>query len=125
MDPIYLHAHNGSALRGMLYRAALALTQGHARAPDLDFIPDPALQRLLATLDESDPRGQDVPRPYVVDPPDHLPDTVRSTACRPTAKPETTLLRRADAIRPLLRWGEWTRVGNHAVKGNGLFRPRG
>jgi hypothetical protein len=28
----------------------------------------------LATLDESDPRGQDVPRPYVVDPPDHLPD---------------------------------------------------
>jgi hypothetical protein len=90
IDPIYLHAHNGSALRGMVYRAALALTQGHARAADLDFIPDPALQRLLATLDESDPRGQDVPRPYVVDPPDHLPDTVRSTACRPTAKPETT-----------------------------------
>jgi len=74
VDPIYLHAHNGSALRGMLYRAALALTQGHARAADLDFIPDPALQRLLATLDESDPRGQDVPRPYVVDPPAHLPD---------------------------------------------------
>jgi len=74
IDPIHLHAHNGSALRGMVYRAALALTQGHARAPDLDFIPDPALQRLLATLDESDPRGQDVPRPYVVDPPDHLPD---------------------------------------------------
>ena len=74
VDPIYLHAHNGSALRGMLYRAALALTQGRPRAPDLDFIPDPALQRLLATLDEADPRGQDVPRPYVVDPPDHLPD---------------------------------------------------
>jgi len=48
LDPIHLHAHNGSALRGMLYRAALALTQGCPRAADLDFIPDPAVR----------PRGQ-------------------------------------------------------------------
>jgi hypothetical protein len=74
IDPIHLHAHNGSALRGMLYRAALAITQGHVHLSDLDFIPDPVLRRLLATLDEADPRGQDAPRPYVIDPPDHLPD---------------------------------------------------
>ena len=63
IDPIHLHAHNGSALRGMVYRAALALTQGHARPPDHDLIPEPALQRLMATQDETDTRAQEVPRP--------------------------------------------------------------
>lgn len=72
-EPIYLHAHNGSALRGMLYRAVIALAGGDARAPDLRFVPDPLVQRLLAALDEENPRGQDLPRPYVIEPP-HLPD---------------------------------------------------
>ena len=71
-EPIYLHAHNGSALRGMLYRAVVALAGGDARAPDLRFVPDPLVHRLLAALDEENPRGQDLPRPYVIEPP-HLP----------------------------------------------------
>ncbi|GIV84804.1 MAG: hypothetical protein KatS3mg052_1811 [Candidatus Roseilinea sp.] len=72
VEPIYLHAHNGSALRGMLYRAVVELAGGEARAPDLCFVPDPLIRRLLATLDEENPRGQDPPRPYVIEPP-HLP----------------------------------------------------
>lgn len=69
MEPMGLHAHNGSALRGMLYRAVMELSTGERRAPDLRFIPDPAIHRLLATLDEDSPRGRDVPRPYVIIPP--------------------------------------------------------
>ncbi|MFN4294834.1 MAG: CRISPR system precrRNA processing endoribonuclease RAMP protein Cas6 [Thermoflexales bacterium] len=72
-EPIYLHAHNGSALRGMLYRAVVALAGGDARAPDLRFVPDPLVRRLLAALDEENPRGQDPPRPYVIEPPDLPP----------------------------------------------------
>ena len=73
LDPLGLHAHNGSALRGMLYRAVAELVTGDRpggrRMPDLRFVPDPAIQRLLATLDEDNPRGKDVPRPYVIEPP--------------------------------------------------------
>jgi hypothetical protein len=69
IEPLHLHAHNGSALRGMLYRAVAELATGDRRAPDLRFVPDPAIQRLLATLDEDNPRGKDVPRPYVIEPP--------------------------------------------------------
>lgn len=68
-EPMSLHAHNGSALRGMLYRAVAELATGDRRAPDLRFVPDPAIHRLLATLDEDSPRGKDVPRPYVIEPP--------------------------------------------------------
>lgn len=73
-EPIYLHAHNGSALRGMLYRAVVELAGGDARAPDLRFVSDPLVHRLLAALDEENPRGQDLPRPYVIEPPDLPPD---------------------------------------------------
>lgn len=73
VDPLHLHAHNGSALRGMLYRAVAELATGDHHNPDLRFVPDPAIQRLLATLDEANPRGKDVPRPYVIDPPPELP----------------------------------------------------
>lgn len=68
VEPIYLHAHNGSALRGMFYRAVVELAGGDARAPDLHFVSDPAIRRLLAALEEDNPRGQDVPRPYVIRP---------------------------------------------------------
>ncbi|HRA01061.1 MAG TPA: CRISPR system precrRNA processing endoribonuclease RAMP protein Cas6 [Thermoflexales bacterium] len=73
-EPMSLHAHNGSSLRGMLYRAVAELATGDRRAPDLRFVPDPAIHRLLATLDENSPRGKDVPRPYVIIPP--LPRTL-------------------------------------------------
>lgn len=73
LDPLYLHAHNGSALRGMLYRAVAELTTGSHRPFDLPRTLDPVIQRLLATLDEDNPRGKDVPRPYVIEPPPHLP----------------------------------------------------
>jgi len=69
LDPLRLHAYNGSALRGMLYRSVAELATGEGRSIDLRFVSDPAIRRLLATLDESNPRGQDVPRPYVIDPP--------------------------------------------------------
>lgn len=69
VEPIHLHAHNGSALRGMLYRAVVELADGDHRTPDLRFVSDPAIRRLLAELDEDNPRGQDVPRPYVIEPP--------------------------------------------------------
>lgn len=77
LDPLYLHAHNGSALRGMLYRAVAELATGDRRPFDLHFAPDPVIQRLLATLDEDNPRGKDVPRPYAIEPPFHLPDQDR------------------------------------------------
>jgi hypothetical protein len=75
LDPLHLHAHNGSALRGMLYRAVAELATGDRRAPDLSFVPDQAIQRLLATLDEDNPRGKDVPRPYVIEPPSAPPNS--------------------------------------------------
>ncbi|MCS7055906.1 MAG: CRISPR system precrRNA processing endoribonuclease RAMP protein Cas6, partial [Thermoflexales bacterium] len=74
-EPIHLHAHNGSAVRGMLYRAVLELADGDRRAPDLRFISDPAIRRLLALLDEDNLRGRDVPRPYVIEPPILPPST--------------------------------------------------
>ncbi|MBX7215091.1 MAG: CRISPR system precrRNA processing endoribonuclease RAMP protein Cas6 [Thermoflexales bacterium] len=70
VEPMLLHRHNGSALRGMLYRAVVELATGEAPEGELAFRPDdPVLQRLLATLDEAGPRGQDAPRPYVIEPP--------------------------------------------------------
>ncbi|MCX7937878.1 MAG: CRISPR system precrRNA processing endoribonuclease RAMP protein Cas6 [Thermoflexales bacterium] len=76
-EPIYLHAFNGSALRGMLYRAAMRLANEpqHRDAPA--FSNEPMLQRLLHTLDEHNLRGQDIPRPYVIDPPPPLPEDQR------------------------------------------------
>lgn len=75
LDPLYLHAHNGSALRGMLYRAVAELTTGSQRCfdPHVHLAFDPVIQRLLAMLDKDNPRGRDVPRPYVIEPPPHLP----------------------------------------------------
>lgn len=72
-EPIVLHAYNGSALRGMLYRAMLALVNPETRAPDLRFVPDPLIRRLMAEMDEDNARGQDLPRPYVIEPPPALP----------------------------------------------------
>lgn len=73
IEPLHLHIFNGSALRGMLYRAALDLTGAPARQPEpLAFAGDPLLARLLHTLDERNLRGQDLPRPYVIDPPPAL-----------------------------------------------------
>ncbi len=71
VDPILLHAYNGSALRGMLYRAVVELATGEALPVGaLEFRPsDPVLQMLLATLSEDNPRGRDIPRPYVIEPP--------------------------------------------------------
>ncbi|MEO6063331.1 MAG: CRISPR system precrRNA processing endoribonuclease RAMP protein Cas6 [Thermoflexales bacterium] len=71
LEPILLHAHNGSALRGMLYRAVVELATGETLpAGQLEFRPDdPVLQMLLATLSEDNPRGRDIPRPYVIEPP--------------------------------------------------------
>lgn len=69
-EPMWLHAHNGSALRGMLYRALIALSEGRRLSGNLQIAPqDPVLRRLLATLDEQSDRGQDVQRPYVIVPP--------------------------------------------------------
>jgi CRISPR-associated endoribonuclease Cas6 len=83
-DPLRLHAHNGSALRGMLYNAVRTLTDDPARNPALQFAPEqPLHQRLLATLDDADPRGRDTPRPYVIDPPE-------MTGCERTLRPGDT-----------------------------------
>ncbi|MCS6774430.1 MAG: CRISPR system precrRNA processing endoribonuclease RAMP protein Cas6 [Thermoflexales bacterium] len=77
-EPIHLHIFNGSALRGMIYRAALDLAGVPARQPEpLAFAGDPLLARLLQTLDERNLRGQDLPRPYVIDPPPALDEDQR------------------------------------------------
>jgi hypothetical protein len=70
-DPITLHAHNGSALRGMLFRALVHLTENPPRDAHsrLQFTPsDPMVRYLLATLNEESPRGQNPPRPLTVEP---------------------------------------------------------
>lgn len=77
-EPLYLHAYNGSALRGMVYRAAMQLAGEPPGCKGLDFAGDPLLARLLHTLDERNLRGQDVPRPYVIDPPPALDAHQRS-----------------------------------------------
>ena len=82
VEPLWLHAHNGSALRGMLYGTLRLMSAGGpaAMTPSaLQFRPhDPVLERLLATLDEDSDRGQDVARPYVIVPP-ILTETQRET----------------------------------------------
>lgn len=70
-DPITLHKHSGSALRGMLFRALVHLTQDppRDRRSQLQFAPaDPMVRYLLATLDEGNPRGQNSPRPLTIEP---------------------------------------------------------
>lgn len=70
-DPIVLHAHSGSALRGMLFRALVHLTENPPRDAQrrLQFTPsDPMVRYLLATLDEGSPRGQNSPRPLTIEP---------------------------------------------------------
>jgi hypothetical protein len=66
-----LHAYMGSALRGMFYRAMLALS-GPVRdltTGELQFLPNDPVQYLLASLDEDNERGRDIPRPYTIEPP--------------------------------------------------------
>jgi len=70
-ETILLGQHAGSSLRGMLYRALLALT-GPVRRDDgdqLEFLPNEPVRYLMATLDEDSPRGRDVPRPYAIEAP--------------------------------------------------------
>lgn len=69
VDPLWLHAHSGSALRGMVYRAVAELAGSPTDASELRFTNDVVLQRLLSTLNEDNSRGMDVPRPYVIEPP--------------------------------------------------------
>lgn len=70
-DPIVLGAHAGSALRGMLYRALMALAGpvGHAGSQQLEFLPNDPVRFLMTTLDDDSARGRDVPRPYTIEPP--------------------------------------------------------
>jgi hypothetical protein len=70
-EPMLLHAYMGSALRGMFYRAMLALS-GLVRDPatgELQFLPNDPVQYLLSSLDEENERGRDIPRPYTIEPP--------------------------------------------------------
>lgn len=74
-ESIALGRHAGSSLRGMLYRALLALT-GPVRRDDsdrLEFLPNEPVRYLMATLDEDSPRGRDVPRPYAIEAPRFAP----------------------------------------------------
>lgn len=70
-DTLALGAHAGSALRGMLYRALMALAGPvrQAGAHHLEFLPNDPVRFLMATLDDDSARGQDVPRPYTIEPP--------------------------------------------------------
>ena len=70
-DALVLGAHAGSALRGMLYRALMDLAGpvGHAGSQHLEFLPNDPVRFLMATLDDDSARGQDVPRPYTIEPP--------------------------------------------------------
>ncbi len=59
-DPLLLHAYTGSALRGMFYRAMMALS-GPARdqqTGELRFLPNDPVRYLLSSLDEDNARGQ-------------------------------------------------------------------
>ncbi len=70
-DRLVLAAHTGSALRGMLYRALMDLAGPvrHAGSQQLEFLPNDPVRFLMATLDDNSARGQDVPRPYSIEPP--------------------------------------------------------
>jgi hypothetical protein len=66
----------GSALRGMFYRAMLALS-GSARdraTGELQFLPNDPVRYLLSSLDDENERGRDIPRPYTIEPPEQSPN---------------------------------------------------
>jgi hypothetical protein len=73
-EPIRLGQHTGSALRGMFYRALMALTGpvqaigGAQGAGQMQFLPNEPVRYLLASLDEENARGKDIPRPYTLEP---------------------------------------------------------
>lgn len=70
-DTLVLGAHAGSALRGMLYRALMDLAGPvrYAASQRIEFLPNDPVRFLMATLDDDSARGQDVPRPYTIEPP--------------------------------------------------------
>lgn len=71
-SPIHLRGHKGSAIRGAFFHA---LRGGFCTFPSSKSCRECSLWAtcpvcfLVASLDESSERGQDVPRPYVVRPP--------------------------------------------------------
>jgi CRISPR-associated endoribonuclease Cas6 len=69
-DTVVLHAHTGSALRGMFYRAMMALAGPvrDAGSGEMQFLPNDPVRYLLSTFDDESQRGQDIPRPYTVEP---------------------------------------------------------
>ncbi len=67
-DEIILGQHTGSALRGMFYRALMALTGAVPTDDPLEFLPNEPVRYLLSSMDEEGERGRDIPRPYTIEP---------------------------------------------------------
>lgn len=71
-EPLALDQHPGSALRGALFRALLTRFCALPQQPECATCPLVAscpVAELLAPLRDENPRGRDVPRPFVIRPP--------------------------------------------------------
>src|SRR5438046_3405998 len=72
VTPLALDAYCGSALRGAFFRAIWGRFCTNRESPTCDVCPLLAacpVASLVAPLRDAAPRGRDVPRPYVITPP--------------------------------------------------------
>lgn len=93
-DYIEFNEQPGTAIRGALYKAMLDLFSPNEPIPGIPLDP---VRELLAAEDESNPRGQDVPRAFSIQPPAR-----RRVEMGKRFKFGVTLYGNADALIPYL-----------------------
>lgn len=91
IEPLELDEHAGSSLRGALFNALLRRFCMNPTAPTCADCPLNAtcpVAELVAPLRDEHPRGRDIPRPFVIEPP--MPDACAGAEVSLTALASTT-----------------------------------
>jgi CRISPR-associated endoribonuclease Cas6 len=123
-EPIALDAHPGSALRGALFNALLRRFCANPTAPSCAECPLNAtcpVAGLVAPLRDENPRGRDIPRPFILaaDWDTATPESSSPQRFTPgaTLRFRVTLVGRAIAFFPYLA------LATHLMELNGIGRP--
>lgn len=115
LEHIQLDAQPGTAIRGALYHALINLFSPNEPIPGIPLDP---VRALLASEDDENARGRDVPRAFAVEPP--LPHTHIHSGRRFTFG--VTLFGSADTLMPYL-FRAVPEMGKLGIgKGRGTFR---
>lgn len=122
-EPLTLDAHPGSALRGAIFNALLRRFCANPTAPSCAECPLNAtcpVAGLIAPLRDENPRGRDVPRPFVLAADwnaTNTPIALQQFAPGDTIRFRVTLIGRAIAFFPYLA------LATQLMEYNGIGRP--